>query len=131
MNSQYILYFRQVFKVRDVFLDMIKKDVIIMSVILFVVLCLSFWLLVDGYDTMTSQKVSVEDSYGELTLDRPDISVLLDVSGNGEKIKVSAETNVARISISGNENKIFLCEGIHNPKMSNSGQENEVIFEAC
>lgn len=93
------------------------------------------WLLLGGwdwiYENLTIETVYVESTYEEYVLDRPSTSLRLTVTGNGNDVTITPETNIKKLEVEGNENSINLCDGVHDPEIENFGFENEVIFSSC
>ncbi|MFA4960594.1 MAG: DUF4190 domain-containing protein [Candidatus Pacearchaeota archaeon] len=58
-------------------------------------------------------------------------TIILEINGIANEIRVSKNTNLYSTKINGVSNQLFLCEGIHNIEPEKSGVDNRVIFNQC
>lgn len=112
-----------------------KRELIIITLCFLAFIIAAWWLLTGGWNDI-EDKLFIETVYAEatqekVTIDRPDNTIHLTVTGDENEVTITKATNLRELKIDGNDNTIKLCEGIHDPEISNLGSDNEIIFSFC
>ncbi len=82
-------------------------------------------------EPIEERNFTVEDNNQEVYIDYPNGPANLLLTGFGNNVMVSKNTNLLSVKLFGIGNKLHLCENIHNPEIEKAGLSTEVIYETC
>lgn len=116
---------------------MIKKgkENTLFGAALFVVIVVVVWLVflggwADLERAFFTERIYVDAYDREMTIDRPETSVIIEVNGQDNEIQFSPETRIVEVTLKGTGNTVVLCEH-QRPRLINQGVGNEILKRDC